>query len=89
MPSVSFTANLQRHVAAPPREVVGSTVREALDAVFAQQPTLRSYILDDTAALRKHIAVFVDGIPVRDRNALSDPVAADADICVMQALSGG
>jgi hypothetical protein len=33
--------------------------------------------------------VFVDGEPVLDRSTLSDPVAADSEIYVMQALSGG
>src|SRR5947209_16739434 len=35
MARVVFTANLQRHVACPPAEVAGRTVREVLDAAFA------------------------------------------------------
>ena len=35
MPRVTFTPNLQRHVACPTVEVSGATVREVLDAVFA------------------------------------------------------
>ncbi|HUJ27177.1 MAG TPA: MoaD/ThiS family protein [Myxococcales bacterium] len=87
MPRVTFTGNLQRLVAAPPAEVAGATVREALDAVFAQNPRLRGYILDDQGALRRHVSVFVGGEPVKDRKGLSD--AATAEISVLQALSGG
>lgn len=89
MPRVSFTGNLQRHLSAPPAEVQGSTVREALDAVFANNPLLRGYVLDDQGAVRRHVNVFVGGEPVRDRARLSDPVEATDEIAVLQALSGG
>jgi molybdopterin converting factor small subunit len=89
MPRVVFTANIQRHVACPPMQVEGATVREALDAVFAANPQARRYVLDDQSALRQHMAVFVAGEAIRDRVRLSDAVGADAEIYVMQALSGG
>jgi hypothetical protein len=89
MPRVTFTANLQRHLACPPTEAAGATVREALDAVFAGNPRLRGYVLDEHGALRQHMAIFVDGTPIRDRRALGDAVGEDGSIFVMQALSGG
>jgi molybdopterin synthase sulfur carrier subunit len=89
MPRVVFTAALQRHLACPPQEAAGATVREVLERVFADQPRARPYVLDEQGALRKHMVIFVDGEPVRDRNGLSDGVGADSDIYVMQALSGG
>ena len=89
MVRVAFTANLQRHLAAPAQLVAASTVRAALDAVFAGNERLRGYILDEHGAVRKHVAIFVNGEPLRDRERLSDPVADGAEIFVMQALSGG
>ena len=89
MPRVVFTPNLQRHVACPPADVPGATVRDALEAVFATNPRARGYVLDEQGALREHMAVFVDGEQVADRRRLSDPVRADAEVYVMQALSGG
>jgi sulfur carrier protein ThiS len=89
MPSVSFTANLQRHIALPPTVVAGSTVAEALDAVFAGQPAARGYVVDEHGALRHHMVIFVDGEAVSDRKHLSDPVKEGSEIFVMQALSGG
>jgi sulfur-carrier protein len=86
---VVFTANLQRHVACPPMEVDGTTVRQALEAVFAVNPAVRSYLLDDQGAVRKHMSIFVSGEQLRDRRHQSDPIAADGEIFVMQALSGG
>ena len=64
-------------------------MREALEAVFRTNERLRGYILDDQAALRRHMAVVVDGRPLSDRVHLSDPVSAASAIYVLQALSGG
>ena len=89
MARVVFTPNLQRHVACPATQAPGCTVREVLDAVFAGNPIARGYVLDDQAALRKHMAIFVDGAPLRDRIRLSDTVSDTSQIYVMQALSGG
>jgi sulfur-carrier protein len=88
MARIVFTANLQRHLDCPAAEVRGATAREALDAYFAGHPRARRYILDDQGALQRHVNVFVDGEPVRDRRALSDTVS-DATVFVLQALSGG
>lgn len=89
MAHVTFTAALERHLAAPPVEVDASTVREALDQVFRGNPRLRGYVLDDQGRLRKHVAVFVDGEPVADRDGLTDRLGPAAKVFVMQALSGG
>ena len=89
MVKVVFTPNLARHVDNPVCDVKGATVREALDRVFADNPRLRGYVLDDQAGLRRHMSVFVDGHHVRDRAGLSDAIAPDTHIFVAQALSGG
>lgn len=89
MPRVVFTSHLQRHVDCPEVVVEADTVRESLEAVFVENPALRGYILDDQQRLRTHMVVFVDNVPVKDRIALSDAVAAGSEIYVMQALSGG
>ncbi|WP_243286276.1 MoaD/ThiS family protein [Geothrix terrae] len=89
MAHVAFTRNLQRHVACPPCAVAGGTVRESLEAAFILYPRLRGYVLDEHGALRFHMAVFVDGVPIADRRGLSDPVSTTSEIYVMQALSGG
>lgn len=89
MPQVSFTAVLQRHLPAPHAIVPGATVREALEGVFRDHPRLRGYVLDDQGRLRRHVVVFVDGRAIADRDGLTDPVAPDGSIYVMQALSGG
>lgn len=89
MARVVFTPNIQRHVACPEAEAPGATVREVLDTVFAANPQARSYVLDDQAALRRHMSIFIDGIMIRDRTGLSDAVGDSSTIYVFQALSGG
>ena len=73
----------------PERDVAANSVDEALSAAFAEEPRLRGYILDDQGGLRRHLSVFIDGQPLRDRRRLSDPVGSDSRIYVVQALSGG
>jgi molybdopterin synthase sulfur carrier subunit len=89
MPTVSFTSALQRFLPVPPAQVEAATVSDALAAVFASRPVLRSYVLDDQGVLRRHVNVFVNGELVHDRARLTDRVDGDADIHVFQALTGG
>ena len=69
MARVAFTANLERHLSCPVRTVPGNTVRAVLDGVFAAQPRLRSYILDDQDRVRRHVAIYINGERIADRDA--------------------
>lgn len=89
MATVTFTQNIQRHVACPPQAVSGETVAEVLEAVFSGNQRARTYVLDDQGALRRHMVVFVNGKAIRDRTCLTDPVPKEAEVFIMQALSGG
>jgi hypothetical protein len=89
MPRVAFTHALQRFLAAPCTQVEAATVAQALAAVFARHPALRGYVLDDQGAVRRHVAVYIGGQPIRDRARLTDPVGPGDEIYVFQALSGG
>jgi len=89
MPRVCFTQNLQRHVRCPDEELAGATVRELVDAYFLRHPHARSYVLDEHGGLRPHVVVFVGESRASDRKALSDAVPADAEVWIIQALSGG
>jgi hypothetical protein len=89
MPKIVFAPALQRHVSLPPAVVDGATVRDVLDAALDGNDRARRYILDDQAALRKHMLIFVDGARIADRRGLSDPVKPISEIYVLQSLSGG
>jgi hypothetical protein len=89
MPRVSFTPHLRKHLACDTIDVPGGTVAEALEAVFARQPEMRGYLLDDLGRVRLHVMIFVDDRPLGDRDRLTDALRPDSEIHVMQALSGG
>ena len=89
MATVTFTSALQRFLAAPSAEIEAANVGAALDAMFRSHPALRSYVLDDQGALRRHVAVYVNGAPLRDRVTLADPLGPRDQVYVFQALTGG
>lgn len=89
MVSVVFSPAMQRHVSCPRVETEAASVREALDTAFRMYPRARSYVLDDQAHIRKHIAVFVDGRKLKDRKNLSDGISPSSEILIVPALSGG
>jgi molybdopterin synthase sulfur carrier subunit len=71
----------------PPRRVqaAGTTVAEVIADLDAQVPGIRNRIVDAGPVIRTHINVFVAG----QRATLSTPVANDADVHVIPAVSGG
>jgi len=87
--TLTFTANLRRHVDCPTDEVAGGTVAECFASYFERRPAVRTYVLDEQGSVRRHVAVFLDGEQIRDPARQSDPVRAGGEITVMQALSGG
>ena len=93
MPKVTVAAAIARHLAVGPGDrsfaVEGRTVREALESLWLQVPTLRGYVLDDQGALRHHVAAFVENVVVRDKRLLDEPVPSGGEVYLVQALSGG
>jgi molybdopterin synthase sulfur carrier subunit len=89
MATVSFTPQLERFLPAPTVEAAGTTLHEVLTAVFREHPALKGYVLDDQGAVRQHVAIFINGDLAVDRVKLTDPVGPNAEIYVLQALTGG
>jgi len=89
MPQVAFTSQLQRFTETPEIRTAAATLREALDAAFDVNPRLRHYVLDEQGHLRQHVVIYIDGRRVADRTALSDALAPDDKVWVLQALTGG
>ena len=89
MPLVTFAPALTRHVPCPPQQVDAATVAAALDAAFRAAPALRGYVLDEQGAVRKHVAVFINGDMIGRAEAPARPLAADDRLTIIQALTGG
>ena len=89
MAEIHFTSHLRNLVPGGPFAVAGATVGEALQALFAGEPQVRGYVLDERGVLRKHVCIFADGERLDHDTALSRRISADTKLYVMQALSGG
>ncbi|MGI9474617.1 MAG: MoaD/ThiS family protein [Rubripirellula sp.] len=90
MPHIEFTSQLAQHVECPADQTVNaSSLAEAFELVFTQYPDMRSYVMTEEGVLRQHIAVFIDGEMLANRDKLEVPVGEKSEIFVMQALSGG
>lgn len=89
MPKIQFTGHLRRFMAMPDAEVEAASVRAALDRVFADHPRLRGYVLDEQGVVRRHVAIYVNGQPIADRERQSDTLRPADDVYVLQALTGG
>jgi hypothetical protein len=89
MAQVHFTSWLRELVPDGPLQADGATVGGALDAVFAERPLVRGYVLDDRGRLRKHVCIFADGARLTNASALAHAIGPQTRLHVMQALSGG
>ena len=89
MPYVAFAPALTRHGACPAQQVDAGTLDAALEAAFRAAPGLRSYVLDEQGAIRKHVAVFINGQMIASRTQLAIALQAQDKVMVIQALTGG
>jgi molybdopterin synthase sulfur carrier subunit len=89
MAQLHFTSWLRTIVPDGPRDADGATVAAALESLFAEEPHVRGYVLDEQGRLRKHVCIFADGKRLPHASALAQPIRPDSKLYVMQALSGG
>ncbi len=92
MPSVHLTRHLSAFFPQLGREdlvVEASTVGEVVQALERLAPGIGFYICDERSRLRTHVNIFVGKQMIRDRKGLTDPVAIDDEVHILQALSGG
>ncbi len=91
MPQVKLTAHLGKFFPDTHRilQVDGSTIREIVTQLNLQCPGLGDYLVTEQGSLRQHVNIFVNGTMIKDRATLQDVVAAESEIYIVQALSGG
>lgn len=90
MPTVKFTYALRRFFPSlKDTEVHSTSLPDLLQSIDAHYPGIRSYVVDEQGALRKHVLIFIDGEVINDREKLSDAVKENSEVHIMQSLSGG
>ena len=67
-------------------EAGGATLAEVLDDLDRRYPGIRFRMIDEQNRIRPHIRFFVGGMQARD---LTQALDADAELLIVQALSGG
>ena len=68
--------------------VDGSTVGEALDAVYAQHGDLRDRI-SESGELRRFVNVYVSGEDIRFQDGLETPISDGDEVTILPAVAGG
>lgn len=73
------------------RELVveATTVAEVVGEMEKIAPGFAFYVCDERGRLRTHVNIFIGEERVADRGRLTDRVAPDSRVFIMQALSGG
>jgi molybdopterin converting factor small subunit len=87
VPTVFLPRSLVALIPAAPRrcEIEATTVAEAIDRLDAIAPGIRNRLLDAGPSIRRHINVYVDGVPAT----LTTPLGASSTVHVIPAVSGG
>jgi len=65
-------------------EVGARTVGEAL-----RELPVRNLVLDEAGQLRRLVNVYVDGVDVRGRGLLEEPLRDDSEVRIIGAVAGG
>jgi hypothetical protein len=87
--TIAFTAHLRAVGPTQEEACAGANLAEMLDALHPRYPRLKDYVLDDQGRLRKHVAIFIDGVMAPRERALTRPLDGSSHVYVFQALSGG
>ena len=90
MALVRFTPHLRTFFDLPETtRADAATLGELVGTLDARWPGLGFYITDERGRLRKHVAVWIDGTRVQERERLDQALQPESEVHILQALSGG
>jgi molybdopterin converting factor small subunit len=70
-------------------ETPGTTVREALRALWAIYPGIRDRISTEQEVIREHVNIFVGNENIRHTGGLATTIHDRAEISIVPSISGG
>ena len=70
-------------------EVEGATVREALEALYAEHGELRERLADGDGALRRFVNIYLGGEDIRFLDGLDTPLDDGDEVTILPAVAGG
>jgi sulfur-carrier protein len=90
MPTVRFPAVMKYYVNNQAEFFVPAvTVKEMVDQVIEQYPSIKFHLVDAEGKLRKHFNVFVNGTHIRDLNGMDTPLNKEDKVILMASAAGG
>lgn len=69
--------------------VPAATVRQLIDQVIEQYPSVRFHLVDSGGNLRRHFNVFVNGIHIRDLSGMDTRLKEEDKVILMASAAGG
>ena len=70
-------------------EVDGSTVGEALEALYAEHGELRERLADGDGGLRRFVNIYLGGEDIRFLEGLDTPLDDGDEVTILPAVAGG
>ena len=90
MPNVRFPAVMKYYVNNQAEfSVPATTVRELVDQVIEQYPSIKFHLVDSAGNLRKHFNVFVNGTHIRDLHGMETALNEEDKVILMASAAGG
>ena len=90
MPTVRFPAVMKYYIDNQTEFFVpAATVREVVDQVIAQYPSIKFHLVDPKGDLRKHFNVFINGTHIRELNGMDTPLKDEDKVILMASAAGG
>ena len=87
--NVRLFANLREIVGQPHLAVEAGTIRDALVALQAEHPALRSVLCDDDGEVRSYITILVNSKNIREMEALATILSDGDEVAIFPPVSGG
>ena len=70
-------------------ELAGASVRDLVEGLVTEYPTLRGPLLTDDGELNRFVNVYVNGQDVRYLDGLATPVGERDEVRLLPAMAGG
>jgi sulfur-carrier protein len=90
MPTVRFPAMMKYYVNNQTEFAVpASTVKELVDQVIREYPSIKFHLVDSEGKLRRHFNVFINGTHIRDLQGMDTHLKEDDKVILMASAAGG
>ncbi len=69
--------------------VEATSVKEMIQKIIAQYPTVKSHLVDSNGSLRRYFNIFVNGTHIRDLDGMDTKLNEEDKVILMASAAGG